>query len=165
MTCRKNTFNSNIHYNFFPAIEAFNFNTELAVAEILMVTGFFFICGLDVALQKLLGPHMHGHNEQQQENEQTEMKVVAVNGNIANPNVKEVTSEGVEEKMTSALRTFFVVLALSFHAVMDGMALSLLEDVSSVWITFGAISLHKGGLRRGVNTKWFYMLNTNMILH
>ena len=145
-------------------MEAFNFNTELAVAEILMVTGFFFICGLDVALQKLLGPHMHGGHNKKQKNEQTEMKVVVVvktesgndmevaNGNIANSKTNELTSECVEEeeKMTSALRTFFVVLALSFHAVMDGMALSLLEDVSSVWITFGAISLHKGGLSRGV---------------
>merc|ERR1712037_920747 len=48
-----------------------------------------------------------------------------------------------EKMMTSAMRTFFVVFALSFHAVMDGLAISLLEDVGDVWISFGAISLHK----------------------
>ena len=46
--------------SFFPqAIEAFNFNTELAVTEILVVTGFFLICGIDVALHMLLGPYLH----------------------------------------------------------------------------------------------------------
>ena len=56
------------------------------------------------------------------------------------------TSEDKDKMVTSAMRTFFVVFALSFHAVMDGLALSLLEDVGDVWISFGAISLHKGGL-------------------
>ena len=30
-----------------------------------------------------------------------------------------------EKKILSAIRTFFVMLALCFHAVMDGIALSL----------------------------------------
>lgn len=148
-------------------MESFNFDTDLAVTEILMVTGFYFICGLDVVLQKVFGPHMHGHShnhDDMQQKEQIEMKGVVVktdsgnamevsaNGNKTGVNSKtnlivdpSQTFEDKEKKMVSALRTFFVVFALSFHAVMDGVALSLQEDVSSVWISFGAISLHKGG--------------------
>ena len=33
------------------------------------------------------------------------------------------TLEENEKMMTSAMRTFFVVFALSFHAVMDGLAI------------------------------------------
>ena len=153
---------------FFIAMASFNFNTDLAVTEILMVTGFFFICGLDVVLQKAFGSHLHGHShnhDDMQQMEQMEMKravlrtesgdtmEVPANGNNASVNSKtnliadsSQTLEDEEKKMVSALRTFFVVFALSFHAVMDGMALSLQEDVGSVWISFGAISLHKGGL-------------------
>ena len=149
-------------------MESFHFNTDLAVTEILMVTGFFLICGLDVVLHKVLGPHSHGHShnhDDMQQKEPLEMKGAVVktqSGNAMEVSAKgsrtssvnsetnlipdpSDTLEDNEKKMVSALRTFFVVFALSFHAVMDGMALSLQEDVGSVWISFSAISLHKGG--------------------
>ena len=133
-----------------------------------MVTGFFLICGIDVALHMLLGPYLHSHthnNDNNQVKEEMEMKYITVktesigdseveiNRNKSGDNTKTnpvddppQTLDEQEKKMTSAMRTFFVVFALSFHAVMDGLALSLLEDVGDVWISFAAISLHKGGL-------------------
>ena len=56
-----------------------------------------------------------------------------------------LTGDGTEEglKAKSAIRTFFVVCALSFHSVIEGMALGLEEDRTGVWTSFGAIALHK----------------------
>eukprot|EP00092_Neocalanus_flemingeri_P030329 GFUD01032924.1.p1 GENE.GFUD01032924.1~~GFUD01032924.1.p1 ORF type:complete len:434 (+),score=123.10 GFUD01032924.1:465-1766(+) len=43
----------------------------------------------------------------------------------------------------STLRDFFTVLALSFHAVFEGLAVGLEEDTEDVWALFTAISVHK----------------------
>ena len=130
-----------------------------------MVTGMFFICGLDAALQKTFGSHPHGHSHNHhdmQQSEEMELKNAVnkkapgndmdIQGNGSRTSVNSKSHLIVdttktlkdEKKVVSGLRTFFVVFALSFHAVMDGLALSLQEDVSSVWISFGAISAHKG---------------------
>ncbi len=36
-----------------------------------------------------------------------------------------------------------MVFALSFHSVIEGLALSLEEDASGVWLNFGALAMHK----------------------
>ena len=51
------------------------------------------------------------------------------------------TEKGLQTK--SAIRTFFVVAALSFHSVIEGMTLGLEDDDSGIWMSFLAISLHK----------------------
>jgi len=43
----------------------------------------------------------------------------------------------------SLARDFFTVLALSFHAVFEGLAVGLEEDTHDVWALFTAISVHK----------------------
>lgn len=128
-------------------------NTDLPVTEILMVTGFFLICAIEVALHSLLGAQAHGHShddyhdskqQQQEKNGNVEVKIVYVKTEASDGiAVHKDESSQREEQMLSAMRTFFVVFALSFHAVMDGIALSLQDTASGVWISFGAISLHK----------------------
>jgi len=44
---------------------------------------------------------------------------------------------------SSSIRDFFTVLALSFHAVFEGLAVGLEESNSDVWTMFGAIATHK----------------------
>ena len=44
---------------------------------------------------------------------------------------------------TFFLRDFFTVLALSFHAVFEGLAVGLEESSPDVWTMFGAIATHK----------------------
>ena len=51
------------------------------------------------------------------------------------------TEVGLQTK--SAIRTFFVVAALSFHSVIEGMTLGLEDDSIGIWMSFLAISLHK----------------------
>ena len=41
-----------------------------------------------------------------------------------------------QELRKSALRDFFTVLALSFHAVLEGLAVGLEPDTTSTWILF-----------------------------
>ncbi len=36
-----------------------------------------------------------------------------------------------------------MVFALSFHSVIEGLALSLEDDASGVWLNFGALCMHK----------------------
>ena len=58
---------------------------------------------------------------------------------------KILSGDGTEAGLqtTSSIRTFFVVVALSFHSVIEGMTLGLEEDDTGIWMSFLAISLHK----------------------
>jgi len=47
------------------------------------------------------------------------------------------------EQSDSIMRDMITVLALSFHAVFEGLAVGLEENVSDVWMLFGAIAAHK----------------------
>ena len=49
----------------------------------------------------------------------------------------------LKEIGTFFLRDFFTVLALSFHAVFEGLAVGLEESSPDVWTMFGAIATHK----------------------
>jgi len=40
-------------------------------------------------------------------------------------------------------RTVFVVMALSFHSTIEGLALALEDEASGVWLNTGATALHK----------------------
>ena len=51
------------------------------------------------------------------------------------------TESGLQTK--SAIRTFFVVAALSFHSVIEGMTIGLEKDGTDVWMSFLAVSMHK----------------------
>ena len=45
--------------------------------------------------------------------------------------------------MFISVRDFFTVMALSLHAVFEGLAVGLEEDVEGVWILFTAVCTHK----------------------
>ena len=46
-------------------------------------------------------------------------------------------------KQISALRTIMMVIALSIHGCLEGLALGLAEDSADVWIMFSALTVHK----------------------
>ena len=41
-----------------------------------------------------------------------------------------------EDHSKSSLRDFFVVLALTFHAILEGIAVGLEPEVNDVWLLF-----------------------------
>ena len=60
-----------------------------------------------------------------------------------------------EEIVLSAIRTFFIVLALSFHSVIEGMALGLERETAGVWMNFGALAMHKFVIAFSVGVELF----------
>ena len=47
---------------------------------------------------------------------------------------------GDQDKFSkSSLRDFFVVLALTFHAVFEGTAVGLENEVNDIWMLFGGM--------------------------
>ena len=53
------------------------------------------------------------------------------------------SSSGDSLHLANTFRGFFTVLALSFHAVFEGLAVGLENEVSNVWYLFLAIATHK----------------------
>lgn len=49
----------------------------------------------------------------------------------------------LDESMKNSFRGLLAVLALSFHAVFEGLAVGLENGVTNVWYLFGAIATHK----------------------
>lgn len=49
----------------------------------------------------------------------------------------------IESSMKNSFRGLLAVLALSFHAVFEGLAVGLENDVQKVWYLFAAIATHK----------------------
>ncbi|CAL8074490.1 unnamed protein product [Orchesella dallaii] len=47
-----------------------------------------------------------------------------------------------DKSFASSLRTFLALIALSFHAIVEGVAIGL-QDSSNVWMMFGAVASHK----------------------
>ncbi len=65
----------------------------------------------------------------------------------------------------SVLRTFFVVVAISFHSVLSGLAIALEDNSDGVWLNFAAIAMHKFVIAFAVgvelvSTQVQYPLNT-----
>ena len=48
-----------------------------------------------------------------------------------------------DSSASTQLREFFTVLALSLHAVFEGLAVGLEESTAGVWTLFAAIATHK----------------------
>lgn len=68
----------------------------------------------------------------------------ALNVTLAKHNHKGNHSHShVDESMKNSFRGLLAVLALSFHAVFEGLAVGLEDGVGKVWYLFGAIATHK----------------------
>jgi zinc transporter 1/2/3 len=53
-----------------------------------------------------------------------------------------IGSDFTHDGLGSKLRSFLALIALSFHAIIEGIAIGI-QDTSSVWFMFGAIASHK----------------------
>jgi len=58
---------------------------------------------------------------------------------------KEISSQPtlMNGEDTSVLNAIFVVVAISFHGVMEGLAVGLEEEVLDIWLLCGVLSIHK----------------------
>ena len=59
---------------------------------------------------------------------------------ISSKETEESCCNDEHEHSNSYLRDFFVVLALTFHAILEGIAVGLEEDLNDVWLLFAGLS-------------------------
>jgi len=123
------------------------------LAELIICAGFFMVYLMEEAVHLMLSSTKHS------EPLHRTMSVRKSSTAKNNPDEKINTPESVESAVdqhssehshlhvspgsNSTLRDFFTVLALSFHAIFEGMAAGLAEDNADVWALFTAISVHK----------------------
>eukprot|EP00090_Calanus_glacialis_P009153 TRINITY_DN17525_c0_g1_i1.p1 TRINITY_DN17525_c0_g1~~TRINITY_DN17525_c0_g1_i1.p1 ORF type:complete len:339 (-),score=68.34 TRINITY_DN17525_c0_g1_i1:97-1113(-) len=122
-----------------------NLDTFLPLAEVIMCSGFFFISGLEEVLHHFLHPHQI--QEKESKIKMNSLKETSYsNGAKAKADVTDLDekdSDKTAAQIKAAIRTVFVVSALSFHSTIEGLALSLESESAGVWLNTGATALHK----------------------
>jgi len=146
---------------------------ELALAEIILMIGFFFIYFIEELVYAMCKPGVgHGHSHTAEDANQRKQSIGAQrafsvhslnrdhdeeendpsSGNNEVTKVQKDThvdhshqedSTALSSGRNIALRDFFTVLALSFHAVFEGLAIGLEEHEDDVWILYAAVAAHK----------------------
>lgn len=147
-----------------------NFN-GVPMAEILICAGFFLIYLIEEMVHFLLGNEIHPHEDETIQVHQsfspttTKNYKTFSNNDLDSPQNFEGTYSAPLENTAetsssnssaikkcqndasgytkSSLRDFFTALALSFHAVFEGLAVGLETDSKDVWLLFAAVATHK----------------------
>jgi hypothetical protein len=108
-------------------IEHKHIDTVLPLAEVIMCLGFFSVCLLEELLHHFLHPHKTEQLPEQKEMKQKMSKATAVTSFNDSEIIEKEELKGFDddqessesskkaEKTKSAIRTFFIVSALSFH--------------------------------------------------
>ncbi|XP_066950653.1 zinc transporter ZIP3-like isoform X2 [Macrobrachium rosenbergii] len=69
-------------------------------------------------------------------------EIAVPNGSVSRNSVSK-TNKPVIAGNVSLIGTAIVIIALSFHGLMEGMSVGLESDSQDVWVLFGALSAHK----------------------
>lgn len=121
-------------------------DTFLPLAEVIMCSGFFFICGLEELLHHFLHPHQAPKTPKLETVKETTLNGCdpgrSHDGDMCDDEVEKVNDKSAAQ-IKAAIRTVFVVMALSFHSTIEGLALSLEDEAAGVWLNTGATALHK----------------------
>ena len=126
-------------------IEGKNIDTFLPLAEVIMCAGFFFIS----ALEELLHHFLHPHKALELKIDPSDKEAGEDHSDNSDSTSSSDTSstnsqtERTAAQIKAAIRTVFVVFALSFHSVVEGLALGLEGDSGGVWLNTGATAMHK----------------------
>ncbi|MPC83732.1 Zinc transporter ZIP1 [Portunus trituberculatus] len=149
------------------ATEGFIPDMAYPMTELVVCLGFFFVYVVEEVVHSCLGRgagdggHSHGHGHSHLGPLQADsapsparprVKETAIDGDDATlekflPEEEEgaavaVTAAAAEGKVAT-LRAVMVVVALSLHSIMEGLALGLVHSNKEVWMLFGALSAHK----------------------
>ncbi|KAK5647452.1 hypothetical protein RI129_002344 [Pyrocoelia pectoralis] len=84
-------------------------------------------------------------NKNVDEEIQTEANVNAAVELELNPEINAELEEIIEEKNKTKQQIFrciLIVLALSFHAIFEGLAIGLQNSITNIWYLFTAVSIH-----------------------
>jgi len=142
---------NNIENNTFP-------DTGLHMAEIFVLCGFFMVYFTEELTHLLIHKYMRPPSTAPAKS--TELSKNGGGGDESHPalsngeagghgghghNHEDVALDLIEgsDSFEATLRGFLVILALSLHAVFEGIALGLTKSESSVWYLFFAVASHK----------------------
>jgi len=126
-------------------------DTFLPLAEVIMCSGFFFICGLEELLHHFLHPHQAPKKLKLEQVKDTKDTALgsggcdpgATAGDCGPCDEDDKLDDKSAAQIKAAIRTVFVVMALSFHSTIEGLALALEDEAAGVWLNTGATALHK----------------------
>ncbi len=116
----------------------------MPLAEILVLCGFFMIYIVEEVTHSILrrcNSSNSSSNNNKKANKSKENGGHSDRG--CDDMLHHVEEEEQEHSFEATLRGFLVILALSLHAVFEGIALGLTSSVKSVWFIFFAIASHK----------------------
>lgn len=111
----------------------------------------------------------------QKENEKNNKVAPIVNGHIKldqyvdfdidkpEESEKEV-AEALEKTPKRILRCILITLALSFHAVFEGMAIGLQNSVSNIWYLFIAVAIHSITLLFCIGVELLFSHKSNFVI-
>jgi len=114
-------------------------DTGLPLAEIWVLCGFFMIYFIEELTHKFMARFNPEKDLEGTQEEKGKMLTATGHGHAHEVPDGMVEGGGFE----AALRGFLVVLAISLHAVFEGIAMGLTNNTRSVWLLFIAISAHK----------------------
>jgi len=115
-------------------------DTGMPLAEIWVLCGFFMIYFIEELTHKLVARFNPAKDVGGTKEEKSKM----LSTNAGHGHSHDIPhTAGQEGGFEAALRGFLVVLAISLHAVFEGIAMGLTNNTRSVWLLFIAISAHK----------------------
>jgi len=133
--------------------------------HVIVCSGFFLIYLVEEVVDLMVGGHGHGHgdelqrslsvrkykndghNEESHNDMEIQDNIEAQKRKNSENSIKSIKADATKAKKTTitsgALRDFFTILALSLHAVFEGLAVGLEGHSDDVWTLFTAIACHK----------------------
>ncbi|KAG7168211.1 protein zntD-like [Homarus americanus] len=125
------------------------------IAQLILCSGFFFVYLMEELIHSFFDPDhqqsstsgsgvLDGCKNETFEGEDCCQR--PTESDIQRHNVHTIPHHhhaGNMNNSTSVMEAVVVVAALSFHSIMEGLAIGLEDNITDVWILFGGVSAHK----------------------
>jgi len=128
--------NNNIKNGTFP-------DTGMHFAEVFVLCGFFMIYITEELTHLVIDKLMRPQKSSETQEVTTPLNQSSKSNNHDHTEVPMQLIQPDTSSFEASLRGFLVILALSLHAVFEGVALGCAHNVSSIWYLFFAIASHK----------------------
>ncbi|CAG7725984.1 unnamed protein product [Allacma fusca] len=122
-----------------------HFDSHFPHAEILTLVGFGLIYLVEEIAHLIIGQDGHEHHPVVRHNSSVHSVTFEDRKVFKKPKGSPTSNheDGVDNGgVTRAMRSILALIALSFHAIMEGIAVGIQEN-ESLWFMFGAVASHK----------------------
>ncbi|CAO1406266.1 unnamed protein product [Diamesa tonsa] len=132
-------------------------NWQVALAELLMCSGFFLIYLIEELVHNFLHRSQHKKLKEKDAREKSDETATSFEDPFKPDNIQKKQSHGhghshmplqlphaeEEDFLVSSMRGLLIVLALSIHELFEGLAVGLEKSSGSVYYMFAAVAAHK----------------------